>query len=982
MIQNILKKNWVAWAVLVIGSLLTIVAAFEVHTVKKTTESVAFTTTRNEVKNKILERLSHQKQVVHNAVGLFESIDSVRRKDWTDFVQSLDDDQDLKGVEYVGFTQYIHKDKLGEHVVGEPMEGSNKYTVTPQHNLDIISEIVYVEPISGKKITEFGYDMFTNDTCRAAMERARDSHKVSITGLVIAAHDSIYSNQRRIMMFAPVYKRGLPKRTVHDRQTALQGWVFCTINLNDLLQENIHNWNSTLQQKIGLTIYDTHSQQSILFEKIIGDTALDRKIGESVSIPAEVFGRRWMIVFNNYNINGIYKEVVVVTLSGFIICFLLFALLRSSMTMHTTALQIAGKLTHDLKESEKRLQDVIIGTNAGTWEWNIQTGETVFNERWAEIIGYSLDELNSISKDLWLNLAHPDDLAESKKLLEKHFSGELPYYSFDSRLKHKDGTWVWVLDRGKITEWDSEGKPLRMSGTHTDITARKRMEEKLRESEGRLRVILDTLTEGVALNELIFNEKGEMVDVRILEVNQAFYSTADYNKDVKVIGALASEIYGISSEEMKQFWSHHIYASKIVIREIISPLNQKVFSLSTSPFKNNRYVTTFSDITEFKLVEDKIAMLSKAVEQIPVSIMITDLAGTIQFVNKKFTEVTGYTSAEVINRNPRILNTGAQSQEYYAELFQTILSGKEWHGVFHNKKSSGELYWASQVISPIVDHEGKIYSFLSIMEDISERKEAINELNIANERLQKLNAEKDKFFSIIAHDLRSPFSGFLGLTKIMAEDLLTMPISEIMEMAQMMQKSADTMYKLLENLLEWSRMERGITPFNPELYEFNGIAEQNIALVTSSCEKKNIRIVNNLTPGISVWCDIPMINSVLRNLLSNAIKFTKKGGEVTLTSFEDEQEVVISVHDNGIGMDPVTLSKLFRLDEIVSRPGTEGEPSTGLGLLLCKEFIVKHDGRIWAESEAETGTTFYFSLPKKSMVSEVNHTNLEQNETV
>jgi PAS domain S-box-containing protein len=137
------------------------------------------------------------------------------------------------------------------------------------------------------------------------------------------------------------------------------------------------------------------------------------------------------------------------------------------------------KLFQDLATEKRRLADIIKGTNAGTWEWNIQTGETTFNERWAGMLGYTLDEVSPVSIETWIKFAHPDDLALSDELLTKHFTGELPYYSFESRMRHRNGDWIWVLDRGKVHEWDEEGKPLLMSGTHLDITEQKRIEHAL-----------------------------------------------------------------------------------------------------------------------------------------------------------------------------------------------------------------------------------------------------------------------------------------------------------------------------------------------------------------------------------------------------------------------------------------------------------------------------------------------------------------------
>ena len=154
-----------------------------------------------------------------------------------------------------------------------------------------------------------------------------------------------------------------------------------------------------------------------------------------------------------------------------------------------------------LRRERERLSDIIIATKAGTWEWNIQTGETVFNERWAEIIGYTLEELLPVSIETWVKYAHPEDLKQSNELLERHFKGELDYYEFESRMKHKNGSWIWVLDRGKVSTWTDDGKPLMMSGNHQDITKRKMAEEALRKSEERNRLLSDVTMEGILIHK-------------------------------------------------------------------------------------------------------------------------------------------------------------------------------------------------------------------------------------------------------------------------------------------------------------------------------------------------------------------------------------------------------------------------------------------------------------------------------------------------
>jgi len=522
---------------------------------------------------------------------------------------------------------------------------------------------------------------------------------------------------------------------------------------------------------------------------------------------------------------------------------------------------------------------------------------------------------------------------------------------------------------------DSEGK-VQTVVLLRDLTAQKEAERKIMELNSDFLIFLENTGDFV-----YFKDK----DSRIRFCSKTLADITGHSSWREMIGKNDHELFPADTAAIYSEEELPIFKEGKVLLNKINPYYDKNGAkgwVSTNKFPvfgddGTTVVGIFGvsrDITEQKQAQEKITILSKAVEQSPVSVVITDLDGSIQYVNQKFTEITGYSFEEALYQNPRILKSGEQPREYYEEMYRTVLSGNEWKGVFHNKKKNGEMYWESSVITPLMDTNGTIYSFLAVKEDISARKEAEIQLTIAHERLQKLNAEKDKFFSIIAHDLRSPFSGFLGLTKIMAEDLLTMPIKEIMELSQIMQQSADTMYKLLENLLEWSRMQRGTTSFLPDMYVLRALAEQNIGLIASNCEKKHITVHNDIREDISIWCDIPMINTVLRNLLSNAVKFTNPGGDIWLSAEENEHEVIFNVRDSGIGIDEDIISKLFRLDEIVSRPGTAGEPSTGLGLLLCKDFIERHGGRIWVKSQVGKGTTFSASLPKRSMIISTDNT--------
>jgi len=232
-----------------------------------------------------------------------------------------------------------------------------------------------------------------------------------------------------------------------------------------------------------------------------------------------------------------------------------------------------------------------------------------------------------------------------------------------------------------------------------------------------------------------------------------------------------------------------------------------------------------------------------------------------------------------------------------------------------------------------------------------------------NIEISNANKQKDRFFSIIAHDLRGPFVGFLGLTELLTSEIDTMDKEEIQFLAANLKSSAQNLENLLENLLEWSSMEQGLIPFTPIKNNLHQITEECISILQAAAAKKEIQIQDKLADDTIVFADNYMLHAIIRNILSNAVKFTPKGGIISIQSKKDSKNTILSITDSGIGMNAKMIENIFKLDVKTNRKGTENELSSGLGLILCKEFVEKHGGKIWVESEENKGTTFYCSFP-------------------
>ena len=233
-----------------------------------------------------------------------------------------------------------------------------------------------------------------------------------------------------------------------------------------------------------------------------------------------------------------------------------------------------------------------------------------------------------------------------------------------------------------------------------------------------------------------------------------------------------------------------------------------------------------------------------------------------------------------------------------------------------------------------------------------------------NTELLELNATKNIFFSIIAHDLRGPLGGFWTLTQIMADEISSFTMAEIQDYAESMKTSASNIYHLLENLLQWAQIQQGLIPFDPGLFPLLPVVEDSLAPILESARNKSIHIVVEIPDDLMVFADYNILQTIIRNLASNAVKFTPKGGTVRLKAKNIDNSIIeISIIDTGIGMSLKITERLFKLGDQINRQGTEGEASTGLGLFLCKGFIEKHKGKIWVESKEGAGSTFYFTFP-------------------
>jgi hypothetical protein len=372
---------------------------------------------------------------------------------------------------------------------------------------------------------------------------------------------------------------------------------------------------------------------------------------------------------------------------------------------------------------------------------------------------------------------------------------------------------------------------------------------------------------------------------------------------------------------------------------------------------------TAIDITKSKMADEQIRKLSRAMEQSPASVIITDTKGIIEYVNPKFIELTGYSLEEASGKNPRFLKSGFTRKEEYENLWKIITSGKEWRGEFHNKRKDGSLYWEQASISPIKDSEGNITHFLAVKEDITEKKLIIDELIRAKEKAEESSRLKSAFLANISHEIRTPLNGIMGFADLLQNPGVTGDEQEMY--LGILKESGDRMLNTINDIIEMSMIEADQTALNITTLDINEVTNYFYNFFRPEAESKGLsfKLENSLaTETISIETDKNKLESIISNLLKNAIKFTQNG-YVEFGCLLKEEILTFYVRDTGMGIPSARLSSIFhrfvQADLSISRP-YEG---IGLGLSIAKSYAELLGGKIEVESEEGAGSTFSFILP-------------------
>ena len=368
---------------------------------------------------------------------------------------------------------------------------------------------------------------------------------------------------------------------------------------------------------------------------------------------------------------------------------------------------------------------------------------------------------------------------------------------------------------------------------------------------------------------------------------------------------------------------------------------------------------------ERQQAEEAWRKLSLAVEQSPVSVVVTDNAGTIEYVNPEFCRVTGYGPNEALGQNPRILKSGQMEDSVYAGLWATILAGQTWRGELLNRKKSGELFWESVSISPIVDERGKITHFVGVKEDISAQKNLVQELKAARDAADAANQAKSDFLANMSHEIRTPLNAVLGMTELVLSSELT---AEQRGYLSTVKASGDELLALIDDILDLSKIEAGQVRLEDVDFDLRDLVGETMKALAVTAHAKGLELAVYISSGIPdrLAGDPHRLRQVLVNLAGNAIKFTREGSvavSVELGQGEEAGFVLFSIADTGIGIPVEALAHIFERFTQADASTTRRHGWTGLGTTISKSLVELMGGGIRAESEPGQGSVFFFTLP-------------------
>jgi PAS domain S-box-containing protein len=630
------------------------------------------------------------------------------------------------------------------------------------------------------------------------------------------------------------------------------------------------------------------------------------------------------------------------------------------VTLLAVVVVVYRRMNRRLQQQTSFWQGLLECTTAGILIVSSERMIVEVNRRLCEMFAYTRDELVGQSVEV-LHLDRKQYEHFGQWFRDARANGALTQIEYQFRRKDDSRFWA-VISGGALTQPDGT---VGVVWSLTDVSDLKQAEETLRAERGHLQALFE------------YNGTGNLIVSSrrmILKVNQQLCDLFGYREE-ELVGQNVGTIH--VDQEHYENWAPTFQKVRDGKTHLAAeyPMRRKDGSIFWCyltgvklqlPDGETGVVWSIIDITERKQGEIALKRLSLAVEQSANIVVITDPDGLIQYVNPRFSEVTGYSSEEAIGKTPRILKSNHHPPEFYADLWQTITSGLPWRGEMLNKTRSGDEFWEQATITPLMDDNGVIINFVAIKELITERKEAEAALQEAKTRAESANRAKTEFLANMSHEIRTPMNGIISMAHLLRMAELN---PEQQEYLASLELSSKNLLALINDILDISKVEAGKLELEYADFSLRGSIDEIVASQLPRINQKQLKLQTALMeelPDILVG-DSLRFKQIILNLLGNAIKFTEEGSiGITVKPVSRDGTALtlqLQVSDTGIGMSAEVLDRIFTPFEQADSSTTRKYGGTGLGLSICRRLVDLMHGRIWAESQIGQGSSFYVELP-------------------
>ena len=620
----------------------------------------------------------------------------------------------------------------------------------------------------------------------------------------------------------------------------------------------------------------------------------------------------------------------------------------------------------ELAESKKQLELVVDNTAVGIWDWHLATGKVNFNRRWAQIVGYELEELQPTSIETWSSFAHPEDLKKSGDLLEQHWSGKTSHYVCEARMKHKEGHWVWVLDTGRVVEWDESGAPLRMVGTHLDITEKKQAEFEM----VRLSRIANQTDNAVVVTDIHGNVEW---------VNVSFTRVTGYSLEEVLGKSPGSLLQGPDTDpETVKEMNAAIEKGQPFHVEILNYhksgrpywLDLRCNPLLDDQGELQGFMAIEADITQQKKAEEELARQRLMLEQMSLQgrigawevdlvknkIYWSDMTRAIHEVAEDYdpdmeTAINFYKEGESRDRISQAVELG-------------IEKGQAWHEELQLVTAKGREIWVIATGNAEFKNDKCVRLFGSF-QDVDSRVKQQHELAHAKEEAEQAAITKSSFLASMSHEIRTPMNGVLGMLGLLQKSSLS---KEQLHHVNLAKSSGESLLTLINDILDFSKVEAGKLDLEFLDFDLRAMLGDFSESIAQKAQEKGLELILDVKgiEMVMVKGDPGRIRQIVTNLVGNAIKFTDRG-EVTIEAVVTPSKgnkllLRTSIRDTGIGIPEDRQATLFDSFTQVDASTTRKYGGTGLGLAICKQLCELMNGHIEIQSEMGKGSCFSFEI--------------------